>query len=89
VVHVVVAFALPAIATLDVGVQSEGGSVRVALSRHRRGTVRQVAGVLNVAHRGASAEVPENTLAAVRRGIACDADLIELDVQRTADGSWC
>lgn len=44
-------------------------------------------GVLNVAHRGASNDVAENTLAAVRRAIACDADLVELDVQRTKDGA--
>jgi glycerophosphoryl diester phosphodiesterase len=42
--------------------------------------------VLNVAHRGASAYAPENTLAAVREGIAMDSDLIELDVQRSKDG---
>jgi glycerophosphoryl diester phosphodiesterase len=40
-----------------------------------------------VAHRGASAEAPENTLAAVRRAIARDADLVEIDVQRTKDGA--
>jgi glycerophosphoryl diester phosphodiesterase len=43
--------------------------------------------VLNVAHRGASSEVAENTLAAVRRAIAHDADLVEVDVQRTRDGA--
>ncbi|WP_165372884.1 glycerophosphodiester phosphodiesterase [Pengzhenrongella frigida] len=42
--------------------------------------------VINVAHRGASAFVPENTLAAFRRAIAVGADLLELDVQRTRDG---
>src|SRR6476661_7058186 len=40
-----------------------------------------------VAHRGASDEAPENTLAAVRRAIARDADLVEVDVQRTKDGA--
>ena len=39
-----------------------------------------------LAHRGASAEAPENTLASVRRAIARDADLVEVDVQRTRDG---
>ena len=39
-----------------------------------------------VAHRGASVEAPENTLAAVRRAIARDADAVEVDVQRTRDG---
>lgn len=42
--------------------------------------------ILNVAHRGASDEVAENTLAALRRAIAHDADLVEVDVQRTRDG---
>lgn len=39
-----------------------------------------------IAHRGASDEAPENTLAAVRRAIARDADHVEIDVQRTMDG---
>lgn len=43
--------------------------------------------VVNVAHRGASAEAPENTLSAVRRAIALGVDLIELDVQRCRDGA--
>ncbi len=43
--------------------------------------------ILNVAHRGASAQVAENTLAAVRRAVHCGADLIELDIQRTRDGA--
>ncbi len=38
------------------------------------------------AHRGASSEAPENSLAAFARAIAVGADGIELDVQRTADG---
>lgn len=41
---------------------------------------------LIIAHRGASAEKPENTLAAFRRALALKADGIELDVQVTADG---
>lgn len=38
------------------------------------------------AHRGASGEVPENTIAAFDRAIADGAELLELDVHRTADG---
>jgi glycerophosphoryl diester phosphodiesterase len=38
------------------------------------------------AHRGASAAAPENTLAAVERGITDGADWIEIDVQETSDG---
>jgi glycerophosphoryl diester phosphodiesterase len=43
--------------------------------------------VLNVAHRGASSEVAENTLAAVRRAVVLGADLVEIDVRRSKDGA--
>jgi glycerophosphoryl diester phosphodiesterase len=43
--------------------------------------------VLTTAHRGASADAPENTLAAFRLGIAQRADWIESDVQRSKDGA--
>lgn len=39
-----------------------------------------------IAHRGASAEAPENTLAAFRRALALGVEMIELDVRLTADG---
>ena len=39
-----------------------------------------------IAHRGASAHAPENTLAAVRAAIDLGCDLVEVDVQRTRDG---
>jgi glycerophosphoryl diester phosphodiesterase len=41
---------------------------------------------LNIAHRGASAVAPENTLAAFERAKALGADGIELDVQLCSDG---
>ena len=41
---------------------------------------------LRIAHRGASARAPENTLAAFAAAIQDGADAIELDVQRTEDG---
>ena len=41
---------------------------------------------LIIAHRGASAEKPENTLAAFRRALALEVDGIELDVHVTRDG---
>lgn len=44
------------------------------------------AGTEVVAHRGASADAPENTLAAVDEAVRQDADTVEIDVQRTADG---
>ncbi len=40
---------------------------------------------LIIAHRGASADAPENTLAAFRRAMALNADAIELDVYLTRD----
>jgi glycerophosphoryl diester phosphodiesterase len=43
-------------------------------------------GTLNVAHRGASAVAPENTLAAFEKAAEVGADGIELDVRLCADG---
>lgn len=45
-----------------------------------------VAHPLIIAHRGASAEQPENTLAAFRGALALEVDGIELDVRVTRDG---
>jgi glycerophosphoryl diester phosphodiesterase len=42
--------------------------------------------VLRIAHRGASAYAPENTLAAIARAAGLGADMVELDVQISADG---
>ena len=42
--------------------------------------------VLVIAHRGASVAAPENSLAAFRLAIEQGADVIELDVQESADG---
>ncbi len=42
-------------------------------------------GMLIIGHRGARALEPENTLRALRRGMAC-ADLVEVDVRLTRDG---
>ncbi|GLZ56321.1 glycerophosphodiester phosphodiesterase family protein [Actinomycetospora sp. NBRC 106378] len=39
-----------------------------------------------IAHRGASADAPENTLAAITEARRQGADGVEVDVQRTADG---
>ena len=43
--------------------------------------------VANIAHRGASWDAPENSLAAIATAINQGADYIELDVQQTADGT--
>ncbi len=45
-----------------------------------------VARPLVIAHRGASAEAPENTLAAFARALALGADGVELDVRMSRDG---
>lgn len=42
--------------------------------------------ILRIGHRGAAGHAPENTLAAIRSGIALGVDFVELDVQRTRDG---
>ena len=42
--------------------------------------------MLVIAHRGASAELPENTLPAFERAIEIGADYVELDVHADADG---
>ena len=41
--------------------------------------------MLVIAHRGASAQVQENTIAAFERAVALGADAVELDVRRSAD----
>lgn len=48
--------------------------------------VRANQAVMVIAHRGASAAAPENTLAAFRLGATQRADFVELDVQESADG---
>jgi glycerophosphoryl diester phosphodiesterase len=42
--------------------------------------------VLKIGHRGAAGHAPENTLAAIRKGIELGADFVEIDVRSTADG---
>ena len=46
----------------------------------------RVATPIVVGHRGAGVLAPENTLAAIRRGVALGVGAIEIDVQRTRDG---
>jgi len=43
--------------------------------------------ILNIGHRGASRDFPENTIAAFRAAIDAGAQMCELDVQLTGDGA--
>jgi glycerophosphoryl diester phosphodiesterase len=43
--------------------------------------------ILRIGHRGAAGHAPENTLAAVQKGIELGVDFVEIDVRRTADGA--
>lgn len=52
-------------------------------TRASRETVRW----LKIAHRGASAYAPENTLAAIRKAAELGADMVELDVHCCRDGT--
>jgi glycerophosphoryl diester phosphodiesterase len=58
-----------------------GWLARVAVERQSSSSDTEI-----VAHRGASAEAPENTLAAMELAIEQGADWLEIDVQQTADG---
>lgn len=51
------------------------------------GLLRQPGEAEIVAHRGAAAVAPENTLPAVRIGMESGAKYLEIDVQRSADGA--
>lgn len=44
--------------------------------------------MLTIAHRGACTRCPENTLPAYFKACALGADVVEIDVRRTADGEW-
>lgn len=42
--------------------------------------------ILRIGHRGAAAHAPDNSLFGIRRAALLGADLVEIDVRRTADG---
>ncbi|HEX5045205.1 MAG TPA: glycerophosphodiester phosphodiesterase family protein, partial [Candidatus Polarisedimenticolaceae bacterium] len=69
------------IAVVLVAVLGVAGAVFLAASIVRHGRKVEV-----IAHRGASVEAPENTLAAFRLAVEQGADFVELDVQESADG---
>lgn len=43
--------------------------------------------VLKIGHRGAAGHAPENTVAAIQKGLGLGVDFVEVDVRRTADGA--
>ncbi|MBP1326280.1 glycerophosphoryl diester phosphodiesterase [Leucobacter exalbidus] len=57
-----------------------------ASTMQQHGALLREGAVSIVSHRGAAALAPENTLAAVRIGIAQQVDFVEADVQLTRDG---
>ncbi len=63
-----------------------GIAVAIALGVLAVQTVRFEDNIAIMAHRGASYDAPENTLAAIRKAIEDGADWVEIDVQETADG---
>ncbi|GBD08194.1 Glycerophosphodiester phosphodiesterase, cytoplasmic [Candidatus Thermoflexus japonica] len=60
--------------------------LQTLIERLERDIPEEERDLLIIAHRGASAKAPENTLAAIRQAAMDDADAVELDVQVTADG---
>ncbi len=52
-----------------------------------RSASRSIRGVIRIGHRGAAGYAPENTVAAIHAGIACGVEFVEIDLQRTADGT--
>lgn len=69
------------VALLAIGIV--GAALVGAMTIH---TVRFDDNVQITAHRGGAANAPENTLAAVRKGIEDQTDWIEIDVQESKDG---
>ena len=62
-----------------------GPEVRIDLAR-RQALSLQGLRPLRIAHRGASARAPENTLAAFREAVRLGADAVECDVRLSGDG---
>ncbi len=75
-------FSLPRLLVLLGALALAAGGVGIYLLRGVRGHDAAVV----IAHRGAAAYAPENTLAAVEKALQQKADYVEIDVQETADG---
>lgn len=61
-------------------------AARVEAGKAEQGFFAAFQSPVNVAHRGASGSYPENTLQAFHKALAMGADVLELDVWKTADG---
>jgi glycerophosphoryl diester phosphodiesterase len=83
-VLLVALLALPATRLLGEVERAEASSV--AESAKDRPAVASHPKILVIAHRGFSAVAPENTLPAMTAAARAHADMVEFDVQRTADG---
>ena len=66
--------------------EQETRSIATPLRTAVRTPVVPAGSVLVIAHRGFSDIAPENTVPAMQAAADADADLVEFDVQRTADG---
>ncbi|MEL6807562.1 MAG: glycerophosphodiester phosphodiesterase family protein [Pseudomonadota bacterium] len=71
-----------AVAALGVAALAGIGTGGVLVERAKQDADAQI-----IAHRGAAAMAPENTMASVKRAIEDGADWIEIDVQESAEGT--
>ncbi|MFC2949330.1 glycerophosphodiester phosphodiesterase [Virgibacillus sediminis] len=71
---------------LSIAFVSLGMFAMPAMAAEGEVSMREQQQIINVAHRGASAHAPENTMAAFEKGFEMKADYVEIDVQMTKDG---
>jgi glycerophosphoryl diester phosphodiesterase len=74
------------VAHLRAGIGIGKAALEVRTPSATRVTIRPVAAPITFAHRGASADAPENTLAAFRLGLRLGARGLESDARLSADG---
>src|SRR5919197_4038286 len=59
----------------------------IELLKRRGGKYRGTGRVMNIAHRGARAVAPENTIEAIEKAAGLGADMVEIDVHLSRDGA--
>ncbi|ASS75612.1 hypothetical protein CIG75_11850 [Tumebacillus algifaecis] len=75
------------LSTSLVTASASGASARsLSLPENSYSSVLKPSPILTIAHRGAAAHAPENTIAAFDKAVALHADFIELDIQLCKDG---